>query len=89
MEKLRNLLTEYQLIVDNADSLLRPVDWGGKKIFSGKKKMHFKKISLLFHHSLKTLLRSVMSWAKSDINLLKQPKINLMLYCELFLEQSL
>jgi len=50
-EKLRNLLTEYQLIVDTEQPTARPVDYEEQKYYSGKKKdAHFKKISLLFYH---------------------------------------
>jgi len=38
-EKLRNLLTEYQLIVDSTEQpTARPVDYEEKKYYSGKKK---------------------------------------------------
>jgi len=66
-EKMRNLLTEYQLIVDSTEQpTARPVDYEEqKKYYSGKKKMHFKKISLLFYHSVKDIVDvPVGSWAK-------------------------
>jgi len=42
-EKLRNLLTEYQLIVDSTEQpTARPVDWGAEEILLGQEKMHTK-----------------------------------------------
>jgi len=44
-EKLRNLLTEYQLIVDSTEQpTARPVDYESRKILLGQEKdAHFKK----------------------------------------------
>jgi len=50
-KKLRQL-TEYQLIVDSTEQpIVRPIDYELQKdYYSGKKKMHTKKINLLFYH---------------------------------------
>jgi len=38
---LRQLLTEYQLIVDSTEQpIVRPIDYELQKDYSGKKKMH-------------------------------------------------
>jgi len=73
-EKLRNLLTEYQLIVDSTEQpTARPVDYEEqKKYYSGEKDAHFKKSVYCFTTRSRHCWRSGRrAGQKSDINLFR------------------
>jgi len=55
-KELRQLLTEYQLIVDSTEQpIVRPIDYELQKDYYSGKKMHTLKINLLFYHKDKIL----------------------------------
>jgi len=54
-KELRQLLTEYQLIVDSTEQpIVRPIDYELQKDYYSEK-MHTLKINLLFYHKDKIL----------------------------------
>jgi len=55
-KELRQLLTEYQLIVDSTEQpIVRPIDYELQKDYYYSGKMHTLKINLLFYHKDKIL----------------------------------
>jgi len=88
-EKLRNLLTEYQLIVDSTEQpTARPVDYEEQKKYYSQEKMHFKKSVYCF--TTQDIVDVPVGELGKRVTLIcfEQPKINLML-CKLFLETKL
>jgi len=88
-EKLRNLLTEYQLIVDSTEQpTARPVDYEEQKKYYSRKKMHTLKNQFIFYHSVIVDVPVGELGKRVTLICFEQPKINLML-CKLFLETKL
>jgi len=90
MKKLRNLLTEYQLIVDSTEQPTRPVDYEEQKKYYWQEKMHTLKNQFIVLPLGQDIVDVPVGELGKRVTLIcfEQPKINLML-CKLFLETKL